>query len=223
MELHTLGADRGYSNYDVQELSKVLTGWTYDTQLQVHLQGRLSTSPASRTCWACSIPAGLRGRRAGPVHPGHAPEHRRVHRRKLCRYLVNDNPPPALVTQGGQRLHADRGRPAQGLLGDHLQPRVRQPARTTGPSSRRRSSSSSACCGPPTPRSTTPSDTCKELAKMGQPIYDCPDPTGYYFKAEAWMDAGVLTSRWDYSLELMRGGISRRQAERRLPRAATSR
>ena len=30
MELHTLGADKGYTNLDVQELSKVLTGWQYD-------------------------------------------------------------------------------------------------------------------------------------------------------------------------------------------------
>jgi uncharacterized protein (DUF1800 family) len=31
MELHTLGADRGYTDRDVQELSKVLTGWRYDS------------------------------------------------------------------------------------------------------------------------------------------------------------------------------------------------
>src|SRR4051812_26113827 len=33
MELHTLGADRGYTEADVLELSKVLTGWTYDKDL----------------------------------------------------------------------------------------------------------------------------------------------------------------------------------------------
>jgi hypothetical protein len=33
MELHTLGADRHYNEYDVLELSKVLTGWTYDRDL----------------------------------------------------------------------------------------------------------------------------------------------------------------------------------------------
>ena len=41
---------------------------------------------------------------------------------------------------------------------------------------------------------------------MGQPIYNCPDPTGYYDRAEAWMDSGVLTSRWDYAWDMVRGG-----------------
>ena len=27
---------------------------------------------------------------------------------------------------------------------------------------------------------------------MGEPIYNCPDPTGYRDQAESWMDAGVL-------------------------------
>ena len=42
---------------------------------------------------------------------------------------------------------------------------------------------------------------------MGQPIYDCDDPTGFYDQAEAWMDAGVLTSRWDYAHKMARGSI----------------
>jgi uncharacterized protein (DUF1800 family) len=49
--------------------------------------------------------------------------------------------------------------------------------------------------------------TVDTLAKMGQPIYNCKDPTGYYDQAEAWRDAGVLTSRWDYAWKLMRGSI----------------
>jgi hypothetical protein len=45
-------------------------------------------------------------------------------------------------------------------------------------------------------------------AKMGQPIYNCPDPTGYRDVAESWMDAGVLTARWQFSWDLLRGDIS---------------
>ena len=47
--------------------------------------------------------------------------------------------------------------------------------------------------------------TIAVLAKMGQPIYSCPDPTGYFDVAERWMDAGVLTGRWDYAWALVRG------------------
>jgi hypothetical protein len=45
------------------------------------------------------------------------------------------------------------------------------------------------------------------LDKMGEPIYDCTDPTGYYDVAESWMDSGVLTSRWDFCWKLVRGEV----------------
>jgi hypothetical protein len=43
---------------------------------------------------------------------------------------------------------------------------------------------------------------------MGMEVYNCPDPTGYYDRAEAWMDSGVLTSRWDFAWDMMRGGVN---------------
>jgi uncharacterized protein (DUF1800 family) len=49
--------------------------------------------------------------------------------------------------------------------------------------------------------------TLTVLAKMGEPLYNSKDPTGYYDQAEAWRDAGVLTSRWDYSWKLIRNSI----------------
>jgi hypothetical protein len=47
----------------------------------------------------------------------------------------------------------------------------------------------------------------RRLTKMGEPIYNCPDPTGYRDVAESWMDAGVLTARWQYSWDLLRGSL----------------
>ena len=45
------------------------------------------------------------------------------------------------------------------------------------------------------------------LTQMGQPVYDCVHPTGYYDVAESWMDSGVLTSRWDFCWKLIRGSV----------------
>jgi uncharacterized protein (DUF1800 family) len=50
-------------------------------------------------------------------------------------------------------------------------------------------------------------ETCAVVAKMGEPIYDCEDPTGFYDQAESWMDAGVLTTRWDYAWKMVRGSV----------------
>ena len=132
MELHTLGADRGYNNYDVQELSKVLTGWTWDTALQLHLQGRLSTSPATRTVLGMQIPQGYDGGEQALYILATHPNTAEFISRKLCQYLVNDTPPPALVAKVASVFTPDRGRSAQGVLGDHLQPRVRLPRELPG-------------------------------------------------------------------------------------------
>src|SRR5262249_21179927 len=48
---------------------------------------------------------------------------------------------------------------------------------------------------------------CDTLRKMGEPIYECNDPTGYFDRAESWMAAGVLTSRWDFAWRLVRDGV----------------
>ncbi len=45
--------------------------------------------------------------------------------------------------------------------------------------------------------------TTYNLETMGQPVYGCDDPTGFYDHAEAWLDAGVLTKRWNYAYGLM--------------------
>ncbi|MDB5300496.1 MAG: hypothetical protein JWO87_2159, partial [Phycisphaerales bacterium] len=50
-------------------------------------------------------------------------------------------------------------------------------------------------------------DACNRLRRMGEPIYDCPDPTGYRDVAESWMDAGVLTTRWQFAWDLLRGDV----------------
>ncbi|HZK81421.1 MAG TPA: DUF1800 family protein, partial [Humisphaera sp.] len=60
MELHTVGADRGYSNLDVQELSKVLTGWGYDDNFQFHFSPERH-QPGPKHWLGMTIPEGYQG------------------------------------------------------------------------------------------------------------------------------------------------------------------
>lgn len=46
------------------------------------------------------------------------------------------------------------------------------------------------------------------LTRMGQAIYQCPDPTGYYDVAESWLDPGVMVYRWEFALNLANNQIS---------------
>jgi uncharacterized protein (DUF1800 family) len=126
--------------------------------------------------------------------------------KKLCLYLVNDNPPPALVKKVSSVFRQTKGD----------LPKV-YAAIVTSPEFMGRGSYRSKFKTPfeftVSALRTTGSDltdgreTCTTLARMGQPLYNCDDPTGFYDTAEAWMDAGVLTSRWEYSWRLVRGAV----------------
>src|SRR3954464_6520921 len=60
MELHTLGADRGYNETDVLELSKVLTGWTYDKSYHFQFNPEWQ-QPGSKTWRGMTIKNGYAG------------------------------------------------------------------------------------------------------------------------------------------------------------------
>src|SRR6185437_6086481 len=96
MELHTLGADRGYTNRDVQELSKVLTGWRYDDQFHFKFDASWH-QPGPKYWQGMSIPEGYNG---GELAIYTLAMDRRTAdfiSEKLLKYLVNDNPPQVLI------------------------------------------------------------------------------------------------------------------------------
>ena len=56
MELHTLGVNGGYTQKDVTELARVLTGWTLEEPRRAEVLSSASraTSPETRPCWGGS-------------------------------------------------------------------------------------------------------------------------------------------------------------------------
>jgi uncharacterized protein (DUF1800 family) len=43
----------------------------------------------------------------------------------------------------------------------------------------------------------------RDLRLMGQSVYECLEPTGYYDQAEAWLDPGVMVYRWNFAIQLV--------------------
>jgi uncharacterized protein (DUF1800 family) len=205
MELHTLGADRGYGNEDVKELSKILTGWRYNKDFAFEFD-KSWHQPGVKHWIGYNIPEGYE---AGEQAVNYLATHKYTAEfisMKLVRYLVNDNPPPALV-----KKVANVFRETDGDL-----PKV-YTAILTSPEFFSRENYHSKFKTPfqfcvSAIRATNAKiedagETEKYLQKMGEPIYLCPDPTGYFDQAERWMDAGVLTTRWDYGQRLARDGV----------------
>lgn len=205
MELHTLGADRYYNETDVLELTKVLTGWTYNRDLAYVFRPEWH-QPGTKKVLGANLPAGREGGEQAlymlATHPGCA----QFISEKLCRYLVNDNPPPALVRKVALVFRESAGdlprvyraiiMSPEFLARENYRAKFRTPFEFTVAALR----STNAKIADAT-------ETTAVIARMGEPIYDCEDPTGYYDQAEAWMDAGVLTTRWDFAWKLARGSI----------------
>ena len=105
LELHTLGVDGGYSQADVTNFARIITGWTYGQGEMVTAadQGRFIFTPNRHEPGAFPVLGktyGQPGRASGEAvltdlarHPNTA----RNIARKLARHFVSDNPPPALV------------------------------------------------------------------------------------------------------------------------------
>jgi uncharacterized protein (DUF1800 family) len=87
LELHTLGVDGGYSQQDVLELARILTGWTISGQGPRQGDGVLAFvyRPAAHEPGIKTV----LGRRYGEVGEAVAG--------KLVRHFVSDDPPPAAV------------------------------------------------------------------------------------------------------------------------------
>lgn len=114
LELHTLGVDGGYTQADVTELARALTGWTVPGIGRV---GRFAEDqpggaafvalvhePGARRVLGRAYPAGEAGQALAilsdlAAHPATA----RHIATKLARHFAGDTPPPALVA----RLEAD--------------------------------------------------------------------------------------------------------------------
>jgi len=207
MELHTLGADRGhYNESDVLELTKALTGWTYDRDLKFVFRPDWHQG-GTKKVMGVSLPGGKDGGDKAldmlSRHPGTA----QFLSEKLCRYLVNDNPPPALVRKvasvfresGGDlpRVYKAILMSPEFVARENYRAKFRTPFEFTIAALRATNA-----------KVSDGTETCDVIAKMGQPIYDCEDPTGFYDQAEAWMDAGVLTTRWDFAWKMVRGSVT---------------
>jgi uncharacterized protein (DUF1800 family) len=114
LELHTLGVEGGYSQSDVTELARALTGWTVpgigrvgrfaEDQPSGAAFVALVHEPGARQVLGRSYPAGEAGQALAilddlAAHPATA----RHIASKFARHFAGDTPPPALVA----RLEAD--------------------------------------------------------------------------------------------------------------------
>ena len=203
MELHTLGVDGGYTQQDVTELARVLTGWTIDQK-----SGSFIFRPALHDAGAKTV-LGVRFPGGGGIEEGekmirflaHQPATAKHIAFKLSQRLVADDPPPALVDRVAKKfLDTD------GDLRETVKAVITSPEFRDAKSYRAKVKSpfeyvisairaTNATINDPLP-------IARALQQAGEPLYGCQPPTGYSDKAEAWVNTGALMMRLNFALGL---------------------
>ncbi|WP_404712531.1 DUF1800 family protein [Sphingomonas sp. MMS24-J13] len=120
MELHTLGARSGYSQADVTEFARALTGWTVSGMGYRPASDEPTTgsfvfrdvihSPGNRTIMGKVYPAGGEQQAKSVLHDlANAPATARHISTKLARHFVADNPPPAMIERMSKAFLESQG------------------------------------------------------------------------------------------------------------------
>ncbi|MDO9501520.1 DUF1800 family protein [Falsiroseomonas sp.] len=205
LELHTLSPAGGYTQNDVQELAKILTGWTF-----TGASTGAGDTPGFRFRANAHEPGEkfLLGRRFGPGEAaGEAAlrllaEHPATWRHlavKLARHFVADNPPPEAVRTLEWAL-----RDSKGDLAETSRALVALPQAWDPPLTKLRAPvdyvlAASRAMGR-TAREARP--MLGALASLGQPLWIAPQPIGWPDIAAEWATPDALMRRIDWAFTL---------------------
>ena len=191
LELHTLGVDGGYTQADVTEFAKMLTGWMFAGK-----EGRMGTpgtfvfnlnahEPGPRTLLGrVYAQPGLAQGQAALEDLARHPAAARHIARKFARAFVADNPPPGLVRRLGDvfvKTDGDLGALARALVADDEAwsappAKMRDPWQMVVAAHR--------ALGLDTSK---PGPINSALTLLGQPLWTPAGPNGFPDASDAWL------------------------------------
>ena len=224
MELHTLGVDGGYTQQDVTELARILTGWTMAPERAARRRfadaGGASASGQGDSIFRFDArrhddggktwlgrriaPNGqLEGEDALDVLARHPATARHV-ASKLARRFVADVPPPALVDRLAQRFLDTDGdlRAVMQALADS--PEFRDPRPTKFKTPYQYVLSAVRATGITT---TNVRPLIAQLARLGQPLHGCQTPDGWHDTEADWLNPEAITQRVNFATALASGRL----------------
>jgi uncharacterized protein (DUF1800 family) len=210
LELHTLGPDGGYSQADVTQMARLLTGVTFDLDEGYKFDPRIAEPGLIEVF----------GKRYGgrPVQERHVtealndlairPETATHLARKLARHFVADSPDPQLVAHMAARyLHAggDLRALTRGML-EHPAAWAAVLGKARSPVMWIVASLRAAGIAPAYIRALSDRQTRRSLVAplraMGQPFEAVPSPAGYDDAARAWITAQAMAARITWAMGL---------------------
>ena len=210
LELHTLGVRSGYTQADVTEFARALTGWSSAALPAVRRRAATASrqlrlppalhEPGARSCSARATSRRRGAGRGHPARPGRAPATARHIAAKLARHFVADEPPPALV----ERL-AEAFLRSGGDLPTVYRALVDAPeawAAGRRPSSRRRGTGRLSACAAWARATCGGQQLAPMLDQLGQPVWRPGSPAGYDDVAASWAAPDALMRRVEVAQRL---------------------
>jgi len=209
MELHTLGVDGGYTQKDVTELAKVLTGWSID---QPQRGGGFKFNERAHepgTKFVLGHKIKNHGEDEGMEMLdvlAHHPSTAKFISRKLAMRFVSDNPPQALVDRMAETFLKKDGDIREVLrtmfhspefwAADSYRAKVKTPLEFVASAAR--------ASGVDVQNAFS---LVQFMNRMGMPLYGMQPPTGYSMKADAWVNSSALLNRMNFALALGTGRL----------------
>jgi uncharacterized protein (DUF1800 family) len=204
MELHTLGVNGGYTQADVIQVARVLTGWTVDRPF---LGGEYQFNPNRHEPGAKKV-MGRKIKQGGEKEGREllhmlatSPATAHFLSRKLAIRFVSDDPPPALVDRMAKAYLASGGDIPTVLRTLFHSPefwsttddraKVKTPLEFVV-SAVRASNADVQNYGP----------LVNALRQMGMPLYGCIPPSGYAWDEQTWVSTSSLVDRMNFALAL---------------------
>jgi uncharacterized protein (DUF1800 family) len=204
MELHTVGVNGGYSQADVTNLSKILTGWTIDQPQQgggFVFEPRRH-EPGSKKWFGQTIKEnGFAEGQQALLWLAAQPQTAHFISYKLAQRFVADEPPPSLVDRMAHTFLESQGDIRQVLLTMVRSPEFWSPKQYRAKVKTPLEFVASALRATDT-NPTNPGALVGTLRNMGEPLYQMLPPTGYPMTADHWMNSGALVDRLNFSLAL---------------------
>jgi len=223
MELHTLGVDGGYSQQDVTELARILTGWGLRTRPERGPYGfvrqpdfTFAFDPnrhdyGDKRFLGYTIKGDSKGwpeiEQALSILAAHPATAKHLSF-QLAQYFVADNPPPALV----ERM-AKTWMQSQGDLAAVMRTMIESPEfwRPENEGNKYKTPFeyvvSALRAGNVAP--TDPHPLFGELRQLGQPIYGIETPDGYKQVESAWLNPDAMARRLSFATALGTGHLGK--------------
>ena len=210
MELHTVGVDAGYTQQDVIEMARCLTGWTvreprrdpeFMFRPEFHAEGKKVVMGRTFNY------GGERDGEEALKMLANDPRTAKFISNELARHFVSDNPPQALVDRMAKEYLATGGDIRSVLKAmiysqefwskEAYRAKIKTPFELVA--STARALNADVAISLPLAMWT---------ARMGEPLFLCQPPTGYSDKAATWVNTGALLNRLNFALAFSSGRLA---------------